>query len=52
MTTALTCATLATLVSFTAAWLLARFSIGALMLCLPRGTGALPAQPAEGRQRP
>lgn len=35
MKTALTCAALATMISFTSAWLLARFSMAALLLFMP-----------------
>jgi hypothetical protein len=51
MTTALGCATLAILVSFSMAWLLARLSIRAVMWCMPSGAVAATAQPAQGRER-
>jgi len=38
MSTELTCAVLATILSFTSAWLLARLMMAALLLCMPRGT--------------
>ncbi len=36
MKTALTCAVLATMISFSSAWLLARLSMAAVLLCMPR----------------
>ena len=37
MKTALTCAVLATMISFSTGWLFARLSVAALLLCMPRG---------------
>lgn len=50
MKTALTCAALATLLSFSSAWLLARLSMAALLLCLPRGQARTAG--AERSRRP
>jgi hypothetical protein len=51
MTTALTCATLAILISFSAGWLLARLSMAALLVCMPHG-GAARAPLGERSEKP
>jgi hypothetical protein len=51
MTTALTCATLAILISFSAGWLLARLSMAALLVCMPRDGAARPRL-AERSEQP
>lgn len=50
MNATLICAVLATTLSFASAWLLARLSMSAVLLCMPRGS----ARPnlAEGGERP
>ncbi|MDE3136137.1 MAG: hypothetical protein KGL59_06165 [Acidobacteriota bacterium] len=37
MKTTMICAVLATMISFSSAWLLARLSMAAVLLCMPRG---------------
>ena len=50
MNTTLICAVVATMISFSSAWLLARFSVAALLLCMPRAS----VRPvlADGGKRP
>jgi hypothetical protein len=49
MKTTMICAVLATMISFSSAWLLARLSMAAVLLCMPRG--AAPSTLAKGSDR-
>jgi hypothetical protein len=40
MKTTLICTVAATMISFSSAWLLARLSMAAVLLCLPRGAAS------------
>ena len=49
MSTELTCAVLATILSFSSAWLLARLMMAALLLCMPRGASGSTLAKGSGR---